>query len=300
MRTLLFLFPFLIVGCIGTDEVDFPLGQERSSLEISQPSVALQIGNTAQLEAVYTNFEGTEASTDLTWSSDNETIATVSTTGLVTAIATGQTMIRVSEPDGLTASVLVTVVADVNAISEITISSPTQTLDIGQSTQLSISVKNILGEELTGPFQPVWSSSNPGIISVNDQGLATAVAAGPSEITATVDGIISLPYSLTVSGGERTGTFQGVNGYNVSGSVAVDDNTVELGSNFSASNGPGLYIYLTTSSSSVSGGIELGALVSTAGVQSYNIPQGEDVNNYQYVIVYCKPFGIPFGFAELQ
>ncbi len=218
----------------------------------------------------------------------------------MSGVGSGQTMVRVTEEEGLTASALVTVVADVNAISEIVLSSPDQTLEIGETTQFSYTVSNIQGAELSGPFEPIWSSSNDNIVEVNDQGEATAIAAGSVEITANIDGIVSLPYTLSVAVGERTGTFQGTNGYNVSGSVTVSESEVAFGSDFNTSSGPGLYIYLSNSSGNVSGGIELGEIKGNAGSQTYPIPPGEDANNYQFVIVYCKPFGISFGFAKLQ
>ena len=102
----------------------------------------------------------------------------------------------------------------------------------------------------------------------------------------------------------RTGTFRGVNGYNAEGTAVLDeasnDRTLEFLADFRTQNGPGLYIYISPSSSNVTGALNLGEITSTTGAQVYDIPSTAQLDGLDHVIIYCKPFGIPFGFATLE
>ncbi len=61
-----------------------------------------------------------------------------------------------------------------------------------------------------------------------------------------------------------------------------------------------MYIYLSPEEEGVSGGVNLGELKSTSGAQTYAIPASVDPADFDYVIIYCQPFGVPFGTATLE
>ncbi len=152
MKRLIILFLlFSLNGCIGTDLVDQPLGNDQSRVALNLTSIALEEGNSRQLEATYFNFMGDPAPADFEWRTDDESVATVSDDGLVTAAAFGQTLVTVEEPSGLSATCMVTVVADPDAVAELVVEADAQTLEPGQTVQLSVTAKNVNGEELPGP-----------------------------------------------------------------------------------------------------------------------------------------------------
>jgi hypothetical protein len=82
--------------------------------------------------------------------------------------------------------------------------------------------------------------------------------------------------------------------------------TLELAlTNFSASNGPDVYVYLSreaspTTSAQVMNGYEVGKLTATAGDLRYTLPASLDLRQYRSVVVYCKSFSIIFGYANLS
>lgn len=154
-----------------------------------------------------------------------------------------------------------------------------------------------------------WESSDPGIISVDENGLAQANIAGNITLTAKVNEAqdvvtVNAGEKTSVSLTERTGVFAGNRDYVVTGDFTLSNVTGNLiltfDDNFSASNGPGLYVYLTNSESSISGGNEVGKLKSNSGGQSYTVSGNINVATYDYVLIYCKPFGIPFGVGQFQ
>ncbi|MDE6050020.1 MAG: Ig-like domain-containing protein [Paramuribaculum sp.] len=73
------------------------------------PDLELTEGETATLKAIITPENATDKT--VTWSSSNEAVATVSATGLVTAIKAGTATITASTANGLTATCTVTVKA---------------------------------------------------------------------------------------------------------------------------------------------------------------------------------------------
>ena len=128
----------------------------------------------------------------------------------------------------------------------------------------------------------------------------TAVAPGVASVSASDDLLTSAPFEITVSTGARTAEFRGANGYNVSGTAELDDAELVFADNFRTQSGPGLYVYLSNSSNGVGGGVELGKVKANSGEQSYEIPEGVLSSDFRYVIIYCKPFGVPFGVGDFE
>ena len=66
--------------------------------------------------------------------------------------------------------------------------------------------------------------------------------------------------------------------------------------NLKATNGPDLYVYLSTGKD-VSDIVNLGRLKGNIGNQNYKIPQGTDLTKYDTVLIWCKAFSVLFGSA---
>jgi len=68
--------------------------------------------------------------------------------------------------------------------------------------------------------------------------------------------------------------------------------------NFRSTNGPDLYVYLSTDTEATDI-VNLGALKANTGNQNYEIPDGTDLEKYNHVLIWCKSFSVLFGSAEL-
>jgi Electron transfer DM13 len=98
----------------------------------------------------------------------------------------------------------------------------------------------------------------------------------------------------------REGAWMGSGSYTVSGVAQIyDDNgkKVLLLNNFSSSNGPDLKVYLSTTSGNASF-VNLGKLKSTSGKQTYAIPDGTDIDQFKFALIWCQQFSALFGKAE--
>ncbi|UNP88217.1 Ig-like domain-containing protein [Aeromonas encheleia] len=167
-------------------------------LTITVPPMTLAVGLTGQLAASGTYSDGTSAdvTANVQWSSD-PAIATVSLTGLVTAVAPGTATIT-GILDGQSATLSVTVTnATINA-GGLTITVPPMTLAAGQTGQLAANGSYSDGSSVDVTASVSWVSSDPAVATVDASGLVTGVAPGTATITGTLGGQ-SATLSVTVS-----------------------------------------------------------------------------------------------------
>lgn len=125
-----------------------------------------------------------EDATDKTvsWVSSDEEIAKVDSVGKVSAIAPGTADITVTTTDGEKKAVFVlTVVAKVVPVESIAIDKETLELVEGDSATLTATVSPDNASDKTYE----WTSSNPDVATVAEDGTVTAIAPGNTTITAT-------------------------------------------------------------------------------------------------------------------
>lgn len=156
-----------------------------ASVVVVPASVSLVAGQTTQLTATAADASGAPLrDRPVAWSSSDEAVASVSSTGLVIALAPGSATITATV-DGKGASTNVAVGA-VPVETVIVSPSPAQ-LTVGQGVQLTVQVTDATGRVVTD--RPVsFSSDDPGIASVSGSGLVTGVATGTTTVRATSDG----------------------------------------------------------------------------------------------------------------
>ncbi|MBO5350401.1 MAG: Ig-like domain-containing protein [Alistipes sp.] len=149
--------------------------QRVESVSLDQTAVSLMAGNTQQLTATVLPTSATNKS--VSWSSSDSAIASVSQSGLVTAHKAGSAQITVTTEDGgYTASCVVSVG---QYVSQIALDTTTATLYTNETLQLNATVTP---NDATNK-SVAWTSSNPTVASVDQNGLVTALSAGSVTIT---------------------------------------------------------------------------------------------------------------------
>ncbi len=142
-------------------------------------------GSSIQLSATLTDVNGAPATNRaVTWSSNNTSVATVSSNGLVSGIATGTATITATS-EGKSGSATVTV--QPKPVATVTVTPATASLTVGQTTALTVVLKDQSGAVLTGRTV-AWTTSNSAVATVSSSGTVTAVGAGSATITATSEG----------------------------------------------------------------------------------------------------------------
>jgi len=201
-----------IMGC-GSPQVD--------SLQVTPAAIDMNVGTQAQLTAtgIYTHGSGpatTENLTDqVTWSSASNDVATVSSTGMVTATGGGMIQITASIPGYtgvLSASSTITVAStgttspNGNDITKLTITPGSQTVEApGDTATYTVVGTTAAGAQVNLNGTVVWSTSSTQIATVNaSTGVVTAVGPGSATIEATYTNADS-----TVATGTATFTVTG-------------------------------------------------------------------------------------------
>jgi trimeric autotransporter adhesin len=119
-----------------------------------------------------------------TWTSACPSIATVSATGVITAVSLGSCVITATS-EGITGTLTVQVVA--TPIGSLSIATTATNIPVGITTQLAAVLLDSLGAPMTRPT--TWVSASPAIATISATGLVTGVAAGTSVVTATSAGL---------------------------------------------------------------------------------------------------------------
>ena len=159
---------------------------------VIEQEAELTQGESLQLTAVFTPEETTER--ELTWSSSDETIATVDENGLVSAIKVGKAVITATTSNGLTATCTVTVLRRIIYAESISLDSSEAELTQGESVRLTATVS----PDNTDDKTVIWSSSDEAVATVDATGLVSAIREGKATVTATTSNGLTAACTVTV------------------------------------------------------------------------------------------------------
>ena len=168
-----------------------------SSISVNPANPSVLAGSYKLFKATGTYSDGTrqEITTQVTWSSSDTGIATVNYGGLATAVAAGTAIITAAQGN---ISGDTTLTVHPLSLSSITVARAKPSMPPGATQQLSATGVYSEGKINDITAQVTWSSSNPSVVTISESGLATAVAAGATTITATL-GTVSGSTTITVT-----------------------------------------------------------------------------------------------------
>ena len=117
------------------------------------------------------------------WKSSNTKVATVGSTGKVTAIGKGTATITATAADGSgeNATCKVTVVTPKRSVSSVTLNKSSLTLQVGKTQILKVTVKPTNADIK----DVIWTSSDTKVATVDSKGKVKAIGKGTATITAT-------------------------------------------------------------------------------------------------------------------
>lgn len=158
--------------------------QSVTSIELNPSQTTLNVRASLNLAAnVLPENAGNKK---VTWESSNPDIATVSSSGRVTAVSPGTATILCTAADGsgVTSTCEVTVIQMVNTVK---IDSTSTTLTVNKNDSVNLNL--LITPDNATDKTVTWESSNPDAATVSDKGTVTAVNGGATTITCTtVDG----------------------------------------------------------------------------------------------------------------
>ena len=196
-----------------------------TGISLNMTSLPLTEGDEFTLVATVTPDNATNK--EITWTSDNESVATVSAEGVVKAIKLGTANITVtSEDSGVNAKCGITVKEKVISVTGIALNKTSLSLTEGEefSLEATVTPDNATNKEIT------WTSDNEAVATVSAEGVVKAIRAGTASITATtVDQGKSASCAVTVK--EKTVVVTGeathisCRNARLSGKVTLSQNT---------------------------------------------------------------------------
>lgn len=151
--------------------------EQSVTVSFNKNVVTLDVGKTETINA--TVLPKTTADKTLIWTSDNESVATVSN-GTITAVGGGTANITATTVTGNTATCKVTVIEKIVNVSSIKINADKKAVYTGSTLGLSITVNPSDAKDKT----ITWSSSDNNIATVSSDGIVTGVNPGSVTITA--------------------------------------------------------------------------------------------------------------------
>ncbi len=153
----------------------------------ANPSTPLGISTQYLAIATYSDNSTADITDVASWISADSSIATIDEKGLVRTLKVSSIGISASY-QGVTSNISTLTITDAIA-TKVSIIPPTTKLAKGLTLQLQAIAT--LSDDTTKDVstQANWQSSNPTVLSVDDQGKATAIAAGDATVTATVQGV---------------------------------------------------------------------------------------------------------------
>jgi uncharacterized protein YjdB len=155
-------------------------------------SLQVYLGSTGSFTASISPSNATD--TIITWSSSNETIATISENGIVTALNVGETTITAFTNDGNFEAVASLTILPVS-VTGITIEPTNLKILLNSTGSLTpeITPENATNKAIT------WSSDDTSVATVDENGLVTGVSLGTANIAATTtDGSFTATSTISI------------------------------------------------------------------------------------------------------
>ena len=169
------------------------------SIAVTPADASIADGTTQEFTAtgLYTDGSTQDLTTEVTWSSSDEAVATVSNAadskGLATAAGAGITTVSATS-GGVTGDTTLTVTATLVSI-EVTPAAPSIANGLTQQFTATGLYSDASTQDLT--TEVTWASSDDAVATVSNTGLATAASVGSTTVSAT-SGAVSGNATLTV------------------------------------------------------------------------------------------------------
>ena len=180
------LFAWIAATCVALVILVLLLMPKTIEIEtiegLPEDVVQMVIGDTLELKP---EVIPADATSKITFTSDNENIATVDENGVITAVEVGEAKITIQGDDNLN-YVYLNISAKKVPVTDIIGLSATAELTVGSSTTINPKVQpdNATEQQIT------YSSSNTNVATIGPDGVITAVSAGQTTIRASADGVI--------------------------------------------------------------------------------------------------------------
>lgn len=196
------------------------------------------------------------------------------------------------------------------------IDNPLESLALGTTYQFEATYLNSIGQEAQNTIN--WTSSDDDIAMIDNTGTLTALSEGMVIITASTtddnENIIQSQDEVLITDttaeetNQRSGVIRTTSSYLLEGEFVMEHPagsafiSIDIAESYKASIAlPGLYLYLTNNPNSINGAYEVGPVSVFSGAHTYELPENEvALNQYSYLLYWCKPFSVKVGEGAIE
>jgi hypothetical protein len=178
-------------GIVGTAQLVVE-SSSLSSIQVTSQSSSDPVGINVQFQAIgtFANGDTQDLTFAATWTSSVSSIATISNAAPSPGVATGVTPGTTTISAAFAGQVGTATLTVNNAtLTSIAITPVNDSIALGTSVGMTATGSFSNGSSINITTQAAWSSSNPGVVTVNPFGVASSVASGTSTIKASLDGV---------------------------------------------------------------------------------------------------------------
>jgi len=244
------------------------------SIAISADSASIATGTGVQFTATGTFSDGStqNLTNTATWVSFNPATVNMSSKGLATGVAVGSSNITATQVGVISNSFALSVTAATLRLIALSASSSS----IAKGTTLQFTATGTFSDGSTQDLThtATWSSSSPATININTFALATGVAIGSSNITATQSGITSSSFALTVSAATLQSLSIGANSSSIAMGTSIQFTAIGTFSDGSTQNLTSTATWVSSSAETVN--ISDAGLATGAAIGSSNITASQN------------------------
>lgn len=177
----------LFTSCIRDEKVE--LDPESTTISIEKEvDHAIAPEGQIQVNATYIEANNKFEEAVFEWVTENQSIATVDSKGLVTAKKAGFTTVLAKAYGFSSEKLMIQVVEDTTDVFVAEVIPEKDAILITETTTLSARSENVNGT-VTSSTEVTWISLTPDIATIDNTGLITPITSGDAQFQATVDGI---------------------------------------------------------------------------------------------------------------
>ena len=170
-----------------------------TAIAVSPATASIAAGATQQFtaKATYSDSSTADVTATVAWTTSNAAVAKINAAGLATARSSGSVTVTATL-DSVSGSATVTVPVAVKTLTSIALSPGTISIAAKTTQQFAATATYSDGSTADVTGNVAWTTASPAVATINASGLATAVAAGSTAVTASLSGIIGSA-TLTVT-----------------------------------------------------------------------------------------------------
>ena len=159
-----------------------------TTVSVTLGASSVTVGQTTNATAVVRDAQGQPMTGQtVTWTSSNGAVASVSPSGVVTALGAGSTSITATAAGKSGSATLAVTVPAPAPVAQVSVAVGDASLTVGETTTATATLRDAQGNVLSGRTV-TWSTSDASVATVSSSGVVTAVGAGSAAITATSGG----------------------------------------------------------------------------------------------------------------